>query len=477
MKLIAHFDTLLDDVVNLNATRVTKLEDSIEAIKSFVRGSDWKPRIRGFLPHGSWAHKTIIKPLSGSPFDADLMVYIDPVKNWEAKDYVNELYEQFSGSGTYKDKVRRFSHCVTIEYAGIRKIDIAPCVKDRGDVERWEVCNRTTNKFELSAPKDYTEWLIERNTWSSNNTLRKVTRLLKFLRDIKGTFTCPSFLLTTLLGAQTRKGDNFSDVPTALKTLVGRLDDFLQANENAPTVRNPVLWSERLDGAWDETKYKNFRNVWNRYRGWIDDAYDEKDRNESIAKWRRVFTDDFAADVVIEEAASVSSRAIAISKGNVIVADSVLDLVELVKLRGELALPPGFNRLPHMRRPTWRTPPMPTLTPMVRATRHATMLGRALGRVQSLEPIVADGYIRFEALTKTGVPIPDDYSVRWRITNTDRAAAADEALRGEFYKSEGFGVRWERLQYRGVHMAEAFVIRKANDLLVGQSEPFYVVID
>jgi hypothetical protein len=38
-------------------------------------------------------------------------------------------------------------------------------------------------------------------------------------------------------------------------------------------------------------------------------------------------------------------------------------------------------------------------------------------------------------------------------------------------------VRWEALEYRGVHIAEAFVVRKAGGVLVGQSDPFFVVIE
>ena len=64
-----------------------------------------------------------------------------------------------------------------------------------------EVCNRKGG-FELTAPVDYTAWMKERNAYSGNNSFRKVTRLVKYLRDIKETFTCPSVLLTTLLGNQ-----------------------------------------------------------------------------------------------------------------------------------------------------------------------------------------------------------------------------------------------------------------------------------
>ncbi len=240
MKLISHFDDFLRDVVNLNSTRLTQLESSVEAIKNFIRASAWEPRIRGFAEQGSWAHHTIIKPVEGGAFDADLLVFVDPVDGWDAKRYVDELYKVFNGSGTYAEKARRWSHCVTITYAGERKIDIAPCVKDRGGITRREVCNRDTNEFERSEPDAYTTWITDRNTWSGGNSFRKVTRLVKYLRDIKGTFTCPSFLLTTLLGDQVRQSDSFSDVPTALKVLVGRLDDVLQAHAQTPTVVNPV---------------------------------------------------------------------------------------------------------------------------------------------------------------------------------------------------------------------------------------------
>jgi hypothetical protein len=37
--------------------------------------------------------------------------------------------------------------------------------------------------------------------------------------------------------------------------------------------------------------------------------------------------------------------------------------------------------------------------------------------------------------------------------------------------------RVEDLAYRGVHFVEAFLIRKADNRLAGQSEPFYVVIE
>jgi hypothetical protein len=78
------------------------------------------------------------------------------VEAWEAKDYVNKLHTALEQNSTYKDKLRRYSHCVTIEYAGERRIDIAPVVRGRLGGDAHEVCNRVSNEFEASAPKEYT---------------------------------------------------------------------------------------------------------------------------------------------------------------------------------------------------------------------------------------------------------------------------------------------------------------------------------
>lgn len=482
MKLESHFRDFLADTVNLNTTRVGLLEDSVESIKNAVRGFDWKPRIRGFDEHGSWAHETIIKPMDGKPFDADLLVYVHPVEGWDARSYVDELHTCFERHGTYKDKLRRYSHCVTIEYAGERKIDVAPCVVNRGGWTRFEVCDRDNNRFDLSEPKAYTNWIIDRNTWSGGNAFRKVTRLVKYLRAFKGTFTCSSFLLTTLLADRITMADRYTnalgDVPTALRTVVSRLDDWLQARSSRPEVRNPVLWDEVISGDWDDLKYGNFRDKVHTYRTWIDDAYDEADREESIGKWRRVFGEEFAKAVVLDEAAKVSTKAAVLAKS--IVGDAATverDLVDLVRRLGARALPSGFARLPHMQRPTWRVAAGAVITPAITAALYNGRNGTRLRDAGSLDPLPKARWLRFTATVGNGLPLGRDYEVWWRVANTDREAAAVQCLRGGFERSGEGAIHWEQLAYRGVHIVEAFVVRRRDNLLVGKSQPFYVMIE
>jgi hypothetical protein len=480
MKLTSHFNTFVIDVVDLNKTRITLLEDSVVAVQNVVRNLGWGPKIVGFASQGSWAHKTIIRPLPDQEFDADLLVIIEAVAGWTAADYVDELYKKFCALESYKGKVRRYSHCITIEYAQERRIDVAPCIKGRLFPDTYEVCNRTTDAFESSNPIEYTNWVVDRNATVGGNDLRKTTRLVKYLRDIKGNFTCPSFLLTTILGNQIFESDKdspeFADLPTSLKTLVGRLDDWLQANPTVPTVRNPVLWDEVQSNAWDETKYANFRDKVNLYRGWIDDAFAEEDRDESIGKWRRVFGDDFAPADTTATARSVSEAALAIFKAEA--ADSgASDLVALVKRFGRRMVPGSLARLPHIQRPTWRQASGSPIGVRISARLHRDRTGPLLASVTSAEPLLPHGSLRFDATNAMGVAFPDAYSVKWRVTNTDKAAEAAGALRGAFYASDRDHTRWEDLEYRGVHFVEAFVIRKSDQRLVGKSDPFFVVIE
>jgi Second Messenger Oligonucleotide or Dinucleotide Synthetase domain/Adenylyl/Guanylyl and SMODS C-terminal sensor domain len=470
MKLLNHFNDFLKDEVNLNQTRIESLETSIDAIEAYVDGSEWADIIIDWVPQGSWAHKTIIKPVDKGEFDADLLVYVDPVEGWEAKDYINDLYAQFRASGTYRDVVRRWSHCVTVTYANDKKIDVAPCVVGRLFSGQLEVCNRDTNAFERTEPQQYTNWLIERNGWTGSNMFRKVTRLIKYMRDIKTRFTCSSVLLTTMLGllvtSQDKGHTSVADVPTALKTVFGRWDDWLQINATKPAVRNPHLWDEDFAASLTQDQWTNLRDRIHTYRQWIDEAYDEPNQNESISKWRRVFGDKFAEGVDTEAAVSVSKAAASlVTESAGILANAGGDLIALLKRFGAEVIPADFPHFPYMRQPKWRRSPGQGLPVVIRASLYQSQGFNKIKDVQSLELLPAGRQIEFRAVTSTGLPFPVDFEVHWRITNTDDEARQQNQLRGGFEESSTHGQRWEHLQYRGVHITEAFVIKKQDRTL------------
>ena len=483
MKHNRHFTDFLKDTVNLNQTRLDQLADSADAIKKFVRQAEWEPSIARFADQGSWAHQTIIKPLDGNEFDADLLVFVRPVDGWTAADYVKTLGKVFSDSATYGDKSKTWEYCVTITYAGDRKLDVAPCVIDRRHDGSVEVCDRANDTFEPSTPEEFTQWLKDQNRYSGQNSFRKTTRLLKYLRDIKTRFTCPSVLLTTLLGEQIwwndKDSEAFKDVSSAFRTLMARLDDWLQSNAGKPLVNVAALPpDEDLGRLWSADQYSNFRDCIHRYREWTDDAFEEEDSIESIKKWRRLFGDKFAAGVDVTKA---ELSAVATIRRSLMetTAAHLDELVDSVKAWGISFLPPSFKNVPYMQTPPWGQLSNLIGGYRVTATYHARKSNSQQVVVVNGQALPPRGGLWFAAHGPGGAPIDHGkYFVRWRITNTGAFAIKIGKGRGEFNHPNGQnGMRWEELEYRGVHLSEAFIIRRADDTLVAQSDPFYVVIE
>lgn len=295
MKHVNYFDDFLKEV-NLNQTRLYTLHQKVEVVTNLLKSK--LLGYRRYNPQGSYAHKTIIKPVAeNDEFDADILIFIRD-KDFEPdkfkEDYVRKIYDIFKDNGNYKDIVRLSTRCVTIDYVGDFHLDVVPCVEYQGN---FYICNRAEKKYEQTDGDGYRKWFAEKNRITGNNLLRKVTRLLKFLRDHKSNYSIKSILLTTLLGNHVYNSDEnssaFDDLPQALKTLSNRINDFLRNNPQMPTVENPVLPGESFNRNWDEIKYRNFREKFDLYNTKINKAFEEKDHNKSVKLWREVFGDDF----------------------------------------------------------------------------------------------------------------------------------------------------------------------------------------
>ena len=295
MKHEYYFNEFLANHVNLNQSRLNTLEKRVETITNLLK--DKLSGYRMYSPQGSYAHGTIIRPVQDNDeFDADILVFIkdddfDPNK---FTDYVSEIYEIFKKDGNYKDKVEKNTRSVKLDYAGDFHLDIVPCIEHEND---HYICNRNEEKFEKTDGDGYKKWLNEKNKIVGGNNFRKATRLFKFLRDHKDNFSVKSILLTTMLGNQINESDTasgeFPDLPTTLKILSNRMNDYLQRNVDMPTISNPVLDSEDFNRHWDQKKYNNFRNKFDSYNKRINDAFEEKKHNESVKQWRKLFGDEF----------------------------------------------------------------------------------------------------------------------------------------------------------------------------------------
>ena len=297
MKHITYFQDFLSKEVNLNETRLKKLNGSSSAVNTFLSGNlDLYEKTER---QGSYGLKTIIKPVGTREYDADLLLYMTYDEDKEPKDYINDVYNCLKGNDNYKDKVHRKTRCIYIDYTGDFHLDLVPCITQQDwftQEEKYLICNNKDNKFEVTDGTGYRDWFNEK-TRITNGNLKLVTRLLKFLRDHKGNFSVKSILLTTLIGNRVyvsdEGGEDFKDIPTSLKTISNRINSFLQSNVFMPEICNPVLDGEFFTRHWDQDKYSHFREMFDLYNSKINEAFDAKDHNTSVKKWRELFGDNF----------------------------------------------------------------------------------------------------------------------------------------------------------------------------------------
>ncbi len=166
---------------------------------------------------------------------------------------------------------------------------------------REVIVNRDDNDWELTNPQGFTDWMKEKDALAKGN-LRKVIRLMKYLRDHKNSFTgTRSILLTTLLGEQVTAlhtlidPNYYSDVPTALLHIINDLDAWLQARPTKPSIPDPSGSGVTFDHRWEQSTYSYFRDRIHAHAAEITEAYEEENKERSIELWQGIFGDGFKA--------------------------------------------------------------------------------------------------------------------------------------------------------------------------------------
>ena len=291
-KNIQQFAEFLRDEVNLNQSRLDRLETSVGAVNDYL-----KDNLHGYQTmerQGSYALDTLIKPVDDNDeYDADIQIVMNPNPRWERKDYVLAINRTLAGNKTYGDKLRLKTRCVKVKYAGDFHLDVVPRVTIGG---KHYICNRIDNTFEETDGNGYRDWFNEKNRITGGN-LKRVVRLLKYLRDHKNSFTAKSILLTTLAGNTIKSSDKgttaVSTVADTLETVLSRMDNYLQQHPNMPEIKNPVLPTENFNRHWDQPKYANFRNRVQSYAGTAKRAKAEQSAEKATKIWQELFGESF----------------------------------------------------------------------------------------------------------------------------------------------------------------------------------------
>ncbi|MFG2940359.1 cyclic GMP-AMP synthase DncV-like nucleotidyltransferase [Streptomyces sp. NPDC048282] len=297
MQHVTCFATFLRDVINLSQAKLDLLDARVEAIyKALKSDPELGPLVLGKKPQGSWAQRTIINPQGDKEFDADFMLHLQEVLEWadDPATYIDKIYAALHRHSIYRDMPHtRKCRCVQLTYANSMHVDIVPYL--RLSDGREVIVNRDENRFETTNPAGFTAWMKEKDDIANGN-LRKVIRLMKYLRDHRNSFTgTRSVILTTLLGERVTQTTAllepgcYANVPTALLTIVEDLDEWLQARPYKPSIPDPSQSGLTFDHRWDQSTYAYFRDRIHTHARQIRAAYDETDPETSVRRWRELF--------------------------------------------------------------------------------------------------------------------------------------------------------------------------------------------
>lgn len=443
MKFAADLESFLRTEVNLNPHRLDTLQQKVDAIEAFVADSEtFADLFLDVIPAGSWAHRTIIKPVDeNDEFDADILLYVREQSAWKPMDYIEELYAAFRSSATYKTIARRMTRCVRIDYAGDFHVDVVPYLERYG---QHYIANRSEpegeGRFELSNPEGFTEWVDQRQR-ITNGTFVKAVRLTKYLRDFKNTFSCKSIILTTLLGNEVNEiedshhPDFYADVPSTLLTLLGKLAESLPVA--MPAVLDPAgtgdNFTDRYGGAWN---YDYFRSQISCYADKVKRAYEESDRAKSIALWREVFGDSFKPGAVTASASLTPNSA-------------------SVPWSGEQSIDqPPFGYAVELQAP-WSARISARCTGLRVGRAHRRNGFRQFTLSKSGNRVPKNRNLQFRVTTD----VPKPYAIFWKVRNGGQEAADVGQLRGEITEDGGSSLKTETTSYKGTHYVECFIVK------------------
>lgn len=111
MKFVEDFNAFLRDEVNLNQSRLDRLQGSVDAIEAFLADhATFADNFLDLIPAGSWAQRAIIRPVTENhEFDADVLLSMTEQSDWQPKDYIEQLWTAFRSSNTFCDYNQRLA--------------------------------------------------------------------------------------------------------------------------------------------------------------------------------------------------------------------------------------------------------------------------------------------------------------------------------------------------------------------------------
>lgn len=301
MEQVTYFTTFLTDVVNLPQHKLDFLDERVDRIFTLLKKSDLGIRVLGMKKQGSWAQHTIINPKENEEFDADFMVELEEQDDWSPSDYQAPVFGALSDyceAQQINTPPEAKNRCVRVTYANYMHVDVVPYVDRASDGEC--IVNTDTDEWEDTDPSGFTQWMRNKDDITNGN-LRRVLRILKYLRDHRDYYEdTKSIILTTIVGNvislnQTRTHPGcYNNIPKTLHRVTSDLADWVRYMPERPEIADPSRADSSFTHRWPQSEYDNFRRDIQTVADLVEEAiHCSTSWSDSTNKWRNLFGDDF----------------------------------------------------------------------------------------------------------------------------------------------------------------------------------------
>ena len=289
MLLKKSFSEFLQRRVDLNKSRLNRIQSAHRSVRSELEQDDWiRARSGKTLLQGSYALKTAIKsPYADKPYDVDVVLGMDLVDQKGRLPFgavvLLEVQRALEAVHKYSGKTQMLKRCIRVAYRtdGLEfHLDVLPAHLKNAD---WKPLLIPQDWCE-SNPKGYIEWFTKTNL-NCGGFLPKVARLLKFWRDIHRLEHPNSMVLTTLAGLFLPLSARSAD--EALAHAMAQISAWAneQPHHVIPKVPNPSFTSENLARNWPPLIFESFRALLSRASLDASVAVKSREEEEAINLW------------------------------------------------------------------------------------------------------------------------------------------------------------------------------------------------
>lgn len=293
------FVCFLEQVVVLKPYRRTLLNHYVLTVDRWLRSGELRELYLGYVPQGSWAHRTTIEPVREGTFDADIIARLDSRLTTRRRPrevlsmVARALSRRVREAGT-NARVQRKTRCVRVWFTTSGYVDVVPSTTIAGCDQA--IMNYTTNDFEPVNPDGILAW-VERQRRLSMGAFGDTILLLKYLRATRRTFACPSAILTILVGQTVDaipSADPTDDRLGRVGELVSALATRMDASAEMPVIEDPSCPGAVFNHRWNDRQYQNFRHRLRQYAARVRAANEAADPGHRVEHWRAILGQRFA---------------------------------------------------------------------------------------------------------------------------------------------------------------------------------------